>query len=159
MPRPAGPPIGLKLAGTAKTVSKAFDQALASAGGSLPMWLVLLSVKTRQRANQRQLAAAIGIQGATLTHHLNAMEDDGLLTRRRDPTNRRVHVVELTALGETAFHRLRDAAMSFDQRLRTGLDAEQLSTLGSLLDQLASNVTVPGDDLAVPQGPGAGLGS
>jgi DNA-binding transcriptional MocR family regulator len=44
--------------------------------------------------NQRQIAESIGIQGATLTHHLNAMEADGVVTRRRDPTNRRVHVVE-----------------------------------------------------------------
>ena len=31
------------------------------------------------------------------------MEADGLLTRRRDPANRRVHVVELTAAGDAAF--------------------------------------------------------
>lgn len=130
----------MKLASTAKTVSRAFAGALAAAGGTLPTWLVLLSVKTRQLANQRELAAGIGIQGATLTHHLNAMEADGLLTRRRDPANRRVHVVELTDLGESAFHRLRTAAVTFDQRLRTDLTDEDLTRLGGLLDRLASNV-------------------
>lgn len=134
-------PIGLKLASTAKTVSRAFDAALAAAGGSLPVWLVLLSVKTRQRANQRELAAAIGIQGATLTHHLNAMEADGLLTRRRDPANRRVHVVELTDLGEAAFDRMRGAAAAHDERLRRGLTPEDVARLAGLLDQLAGNVT------------------
>lgn len=52
---------------------------------SLPVWLILIAVKRGEAGNQRQTAAEIGITGATLTHHLNAMEDDGLLTRSRDP--------------------------------------------------------------------------
>ncbi|MGH3264275.1 MAG: MarR family transcriptional regulator, partial [Trebonia sp.] len=89
MPAPATPPIGLHLARTAKAVSRAFDDALAAAGGSLPSWLILISVKTRALGNQSELADAVGIRGATLTHHLNAMEADGLVRRRRDPANRR----------------------------------------------------------------------
>ncbi|MDQ2882059.1 MAG: MarR family winged helix-turn-helix transcriptional regulator [Actinomycetota bacterium] len=126
MRRPATPPIGLRLASTAKAVSRAFDDALAAAGGSLPSWLVLISLKTQHLATQRALAAAVGIQDATLTHHLNAMEAEGLVTRRRDPTNRRVHLVELTEHGETAFHRMRTAAVTFDKRLRTGLRDDRL---------------------------------
>ncbi|TIT29469.1 MAG: winged helix-turn-helix transcriptional regulator, partial [Mesorhizobium sp.] len=87
------PPVGMNLARTAKAVAQAFDAALVEAGGTLPVWLTLLSVKSKELANQRELAGMIGIQGATLTHHLNAMEAQGLLTRRRDPQNRRVHQV------------------------------------------------------------------
>jgi MarR family transcriptional regulator for hemolysin len=139
MPRPTETPIGLRLAATAKVVSRAFDEALGAAGGSLPAWLVLISLKSRPLASQRELADAVGIQGATLTHHLNAMESDGLLTRRRDPANRRVHVVELTGRGEAAFHRMRLAAAAFDRRLRTGFDADELTHLGRLLDRLREN--------------------
>jgi MarR family transcriptional regulator for hemolysin len=146
MPRPATPPIGLRLANTAKAVSRAFDDALAAAGGSLPSWLVLISLKTRQLANQRELAAAVGIQDATLTHHLNAMEAEGLVTRRRDPTNRRVHLVELTEHGEAAFHRMRTAAGTFDKRLRTGLSDDEIAALARFLDHLHRNVTEPSPD-------------
>ena len=45
--RPAHIPIGLHLAQAARTVSRAFDDALADAGGTLPVWLVLLNIKTR----------------------------------------------------------------------------------------------------------------
>lgn len=137
---PVGPPLGSKLANTAKTVSQAFDDALAAVGGSRPSWLVLMSLKSWPVANQRELAAAVGIQGATLTQHLNTMENDGLLTRRRDPTNRRVHLVELTERGEAAFRRMREAAVAFDHRLRTGLDEDDLAHLGRLLDRLHANV-------------------
>lgn len=138
---PAGPPLGLRLANTAKTVSQAFDDALAATGGSRPSWLVLMSLKSRPVANQRELAAAVGIQGATLTQHLDSMENDGLLTRRRDPNNRRVHLVELTEQGETAFHRMREAAVAFDRQLRTGLGDDDIAHLENLLDRLHANVT------------------
>ena len=137
--RPARTPIGLELARTAKTVSRAFDEALGTAGGSLPMWLILLSVKTRSMGNQRELAEAIGIKQATLTHHLNAMADSGLLTRERDPANRRVHIVKLTDAGEAAFHQLREAAIGFDKRLRRGISDAELVAVGTVLEHLAIN--------------------
>lgn len=140
-PRPVGPPIGLQLATTARVVSRAFDASLAAAGGSLPTWLVLMSLKTRATANQRELAAAVGIQGATLTHHLNGMESDGLLTRRRDPANRRVHLVELTEQGEAAFHRLRQVAIAHDRKLREGLADHDLDLVRHVLGRMLSNAT------------------
>ena len=141
MPRPTQTPIGMELAGVARDVGRAFDAALARAGGSRPLWLVLLSLKSRPTANQRELAAAVGIQDATLTHHLNGMEADGLLTRRRDPANRRVHLVELTEAGDAAFRRLRTVAQHYDTRLRTGLSDSELETLRGLLGKLRDNVT------------------
>jgi MarR family transcriptional regulator for hemolysin len=133
-------PIGLRLSATAKAASRAFDDALAAAGGSRPIWLIMISLKSRPDGNQRELAEAVGIQGATLTHHLNAMESAGLITRRRDPANRRVHVVELTEPGEALFHRLREAATTFDQRLRAGLSADDLAAFESVLTRIAANI-------------------
>ena len=146
--RPARTPIGLELARAARTVSRAFDDALTEAGGSLPVWLVLLNLKTRQLSSQRDLAEAVGVREATLTHHLNAMDSQGLVTRTRDPANRRVHVVEQTPAGEAAFIRLAEAATAFDRKLRDGLTDADLDGLVAQLGQLASNVA----DEQVPAG-------
>jgi len=143
MAAPPRSPIGLQLVRATKVVSGAFDDALAAAGGSLPVWLVLLSLKTRQPDNQRELAEAVGIQEATLTHHLNAMAAQGLLTRDRDPSNRRVHQVRLTSRGEEAFLRLRTAAVEFDRRLRDGIRDGELEGLDRILQRLSANVTEP----------------
>jgi MarR family transcriptional regulator for hemolysin len=138
--RPPQVPLGLRLTQVTRTVSRAFDEALAAAGGSLPVWLVVLNLTIRDVGNQRELAAAVGIKEATLTHHLNAMEAAGLITRHRDPANRRVHIVALTPAGEETFTRLRSAAMTFDRRLRSGLTADQLEAFSAVLSQLAVNV-------------------
>jgi MarR family transcriptional regulator for hemolysin len=141
MPKPARTPLGLHLTRAARTVSRAFDDALAQAGGSIPVWLVLISLKSQQLRNQRELAEAVGIREATLTHHLNAMDEQGLITRRRDPANRRVHLVELTDAGEAAFERLRGAAGAFDKKLRAGFSDDEVAELEALLSRLAANVT------------------
>jgi MarR family transcriptional regulator for hemolysin len=133
-------PIGLQLARVAKSASRAFDAALGDAGGNAPTWLILLSLKTGRPETQRELARAVGIEGPTLTHHLTKLEKAGLVTRERDPENRRVHRVALTDEGEAAFQRLRKAAVSFDAKLRGGLGDDELARLRGLLDALDANL-------------------
>jgi MarR family transcriptional regulator, transcriptional regulator for hemolysin len=145
MPAMNMPPIGLRLARTARSVSQAFERAMAEAGGSASMWQVLLLVRTQQWGNQSLMAEALGITGATLTHHLNAMEKQGLVRRWREESNRRVQRVELTADGEAMFERLRGVAMTHDARLREGFSEDELAQLAQLLERLGAAVTRGGD--------------
>lgn len=138
---PASLPLGLHLARAARDITRAFDDALAEVGGSQPIWLVLISLKTRRLASQRELADAVGIREATLTHHLNAMDASGLITRRRDPENRRVHLVELTPAGDETFFRMRKAALAFNARLRAGFEEEELAEFERVLDRLRGNAS------------------
>jgi MarR family transcriptional regulator, transcriptional regulator for hemolysin len=143
-------PIGLRLAQAARAVERAFDQALGEAGGTLPVWLILLNLKIGKPANQRELAEAVGVREATLTHHLNALDARGLVTRTRDTANRHSQVVALTEAGEEAFARLRDTAVAFDARLRTGLSEADLAQLAALLGQLAANAGAGAGETAAP---------
>jgi len=135
--RPAAwPPIGLRLARTARVVTQAFERAMAEAGGSAAAWQVLLLVRSEQWGTQSQMAEAMGITGATLTHHLNALETQGLVRRWRDDSNRRVQRTALTPAGEELFERLRDVAVRHDERLRSLLTDDETALLTELLDKL-----------------------
>jgi MarR family transcriptional regulator, transcriptional regulator for hemolysin len=138
---PDGEPIGLVLTRTARTVSRAFDEVLTEVGGSLPRWLVLASLVGEPHRTQRSIAATVGVEGPTLTHHLNKMEAAGLVTRERDPENRRAHQVALTEGGWDEFRSLLDTVHGFDQTLRSGLSEAELATLRTLLRRLVANVT------------------
>ncbi|MBF9069351.1 MarR family winged helix-turn-helix transcriptional regulator [Streptacidiphilus fuscans] len=147
-PRPTPPmrtPTGLQLGQAARVVSRAFDDALEQAGGSLPVWLILLNLKIGRPGTQRELAQAVGLREATVTHHLNALDKRGLVSRHRDPDNRRIHVVSLTEEGEAAFLRMREAAMVFDERLNDGLTDLERALLSDLLGRLAANVEAGGE--------------
>lgn len=133
-------PIGLHLARSARVVSQAFDRAMAEAGGSASTWQVLLLVRSQNWGTQSQMAEQMGITGATLTHHLNSLEERGLVRRWREASNRRVQRVELTDAGVELFDRLREVALRHDQRLRSALDPRETAQLAQLLDRLEAAV-------------------
>jgi MarR family transcriptional regulator, transcriptional regulator for hemolysin len=143
---PVLPPLGLQLARTARVVSQAFERAMADAGGSASVWQVLVLVRSQQWGTQSEMADAMGITGATLTHHLNAMEQQGLVRRWRESSNRRVQRVELTDAGRALFERLRDVARAHDERLRSNLSGEENAQLAELLERLRAGLEPPATD-------------
>jgi MarR family transcriptional regulator, transcriptional regulator for hemolysin len=124
---------------TARALDRAFDASLSRIGGSGPTWLVLQELARGQHRTQADLAAAIGVRQPTVTHHLDTLERAGLVTRERDPANRRIQRVTLTEAGHERFLRLRRAAAAFDGRLRAGLDEGEVTELRRLLAQLEEN--------------------
>jgi MarR family transcriptional regulator, transcriptional regulator for hemolysin len=141
---PAGPPgtqpIGRAVSSAAKQLARAFSAQLADAGGSQPVWLILLALKQRRWRTQQDLAAEVGIEGPTLTHHLDGLERAALIERSRTPEDRRAVRVELTDTGDELFHRLRDAAVGFDSRLRDGISDEELESFRRVLARMLENV-------------------
>lgn len=125
---------------TSKAVGRAFNEALAAQGGSIPIWLILNGLKTEQRRTQLELARAIGIEGPTLTRHLDGLEHAGLVERRRDLVDRRAVQVQLTRTGHALHGRLLRAVIAFNQRLRTGVSSDDVETLRRVLAQLQENV-------------------
>ena len=129
-------PIGLQLTRTARSVSNEFERAMAQAGGSASTWQVLLLIRSGQWGTQSNLAKAMGVTGATMTHHLNALESQGLVRRWREESNKRVQQVELTDDGTAMFNRLREVATRHDKRLRSRLSDKEADQLARLLHKL-----------------------
>jgi MarR family transcriptional regulator for hemolysin len=138
--RPDGPPIGLLLATTSKAVGRAFNDSLAAEGGSIPIWLILNAIKGERRRSQLELARAVGIEGPTMTRHLDGLERAGLVERQRDPVDRRAVQVQLTRAGHALHGRLLKAVIAFNQQLRTGLSNDDIQTLRRVLGRLRENV-------------------
>ena len=147
---PSEPPLGLLLSQTAKRLSRAFDDALAAAGGSLPMWLILMSLMREGTLSHGELAHRVGVQGPTLTHHLDTMADQGLVLRERLPGNRRVQTASLTPAGVATFHRLRGAAAEHDRRIRSSFSDAELSQMRTFLGRLAEDFAEKAEPLPQP---------
>ncbi len=138
--RPQGVPIGLLLARTSKVVSRAFNDALAEAGGSLPVWLILSALRGGPPASQHRLARAVGIEGPTLTRHLDQLEAAGLVRRTPHPDDRRAVQVEPTPAGLRLHGKLLDVVIGFDRRLTAGLTQRELDATRRTLGALEANV-------------------
>ena len=138
--RPRGTPIGLQLARASKVVGRAFNAALAEVGGSLPVWLILTTLRRDAHPSQQQLARAVGIEGPTLTRHLDQLEAAGLVRRVPHPYDRRAVRVEPTEAGLALHARMLEVVIAFNRRLTAGLSQSDLARLRELLDALEANV-------------------
>jgi MarR family transcriptional regulator for hemolysin len=138
--RPEGIPIGRRLALTSKAVSSAFSAALAAEGGTLPSWLILSALRGDRWSTQLDLARSLGIEGPTLTRHLENLERNGFVRRERSETDRRAVRVELTNAGEAAHARMLGAVITFNRRLQEGLSSDDLRFLDHVLARLDENV-------------------
>ena len=68
---------------------------------------------------------------------LDSLEDRALITRQRDPQDRRRHVVTITTKGERELAQLREIVTGFEEEFLAPLDPESRKTLHELLQQLA----------------------
>ncbi|GAB2472059.1 MarR family winged helix-turn-helix transcriptional regulator [Promicromonospora xylanilytica] len=146
-------PVAVTMWHTVQRVMRSFDALLTEEGGSWQVWHILLALHQGTPATQRELARAVGIREATLTHHLRGMEERGLVLRTREASNRRVQRIEVTEAGAALYRRLKTAAISFDRTLRgaVGQDEADVDAFFDTLRRLADSVPDGGRG-AVPEG-------
>ncbi len=82
---------------------------------------------------QRDLGTRLGVDPSVLVTLLNALEDRDLVRRRRDPADRRRHIVEITEAGTTAVTTFDAAIAQVEGELFADLTPQERDTLHSLL--------------------------
>jgi len=82
---------------------------------------------------QGELGQTMGVDPSILVTLLNPLEADGLVSRQRDPADRRRHVVSLTPAGERHLHSAAQAQRAAEDALFAGLDDGQREQLRGLL--------------------------
>jgi MarR family transcriptional regulator for hemolysin len=142
-PTPAAwQPLGRDLVFTAKELRVAFEDALAREGGSLGTWVVLSALSRGGLVPQKVLASDMHLDGATMTHHIDRLEEQGLVRRRVHPGDRRVRHVEPTAKGRRLHEKLLKVAEEFDAATTAGLSAEEQAELRRLLAKVSANLVL-----------------
>jgi MarR family transcriptional regulator, transcriptional regulator for hemolysin len=132
--------LGRVLALSAKASREWFEARLGEAGGSLPTWIVLSqAIEAPVSPSQRELAARMGIGGATLVRHLDRLEADGLVVRRRDRDDRRITRVDITPAGRRRHQELAVVAGQVDREVRALMSDEEERVFRSVLLRLGQH--------------------
>jgi MarR family transcriptional regulator for hemolysin len=121
---------------TAKALRGELDARLSDAGASVPFWMVLLNVTKGGALSQRELAAGMGVEAPTLTRHLDHMEEQGLIERRRDEDDRRVTRIHLSPAGRRQFRRLLRVVEGLEAELAQRLSTHEVQTLERTLGRI-----------------------
>ncbi len=108
-------------------------------GMRLKHFMVLGFLAERDGILQAELGDVCGVDANNLVLLLNELEAAGFAQRRRDPEDRRRHIVEITETGRTAFRRSERPREEVEDDVLAALDPDERSTLRGLLAKALGN--------------------
>jgi len=111
----------------------------ASVGMRLRQHVALSFVNDHDGATQQALGEALCVDANNLVLLLNELEAEGLVERRRDPLDRRRHLVHITAAGRRALDRAERAQERVEAEVLRALDPDERATLRDLLARALSD--------------------
>src|SRR3954464_11025001 len=116
-----------------KAVHRASTEELL--GMRLRQFLVLSYLRERSPARQQDLCETLMLDANNCVLLLNELENNGWTERRRDPEDRRRHVVELTEAGREALERAPRAQETLEDDVLPALEPDEREQLRALLQK------------------------
>jgi DNA-binding MarR family transcriptional regulator len=112
-------------------------------GIRLKQFIALDYLRELGGTTQQQLGETLHLDKNNCVILLNDLEEDGYVERRRDPTDRRRHLVEMTAAGEKALERAEVKLETLEDEVIGDLSDEERATLRELLAKALGCVKAP----------------
>ncbi|WP_078911425.1 MarR family winged helix-turn-helix transcriptional regulator [Streptomyces sp. NRRL WC-3742] len=130
----------------------AYDRQLTVLGITSAEWEVLKALVVSgspYRLGPGELAKRLALTPAAMTHRIDRMVAEGLVTRERDESNRVRVIIELTELGRDKWLESMRMAAVFEEELLQDIAGEERAVLSGLLARMLLRIEESG-----PEAPG-----
>ena len=129
--------VAFLLAQSGHHAASLFAEQVATVELSPPHAGILRAIAAAPGRSQQALSAQLGMLPSRVVVYVDELEERGYVERRRNPDDRRLHALYLTAAGKRLMRKLSEVAREHERKLTAALDPEQYSTLRDLLAMLA----------------------
>jgi len=114
-----------------------FADLIASIELTPPHAGILRAIATEPGRSQQALSGQLGLLPSRVVAYVDELEDRGYVERRRNPDDRRLHALYLTASGKKVMSKIGELGRQHERLMTSGLDTEQRDTLRQLLTTIA----------------------
>lgn len=114
-------------------------------GMRLKPYMALGYIRDHPGATQQELESVMFMDANGVVLLLNELEAAHLSIRRRDPQDRRRHIVELTAAGRHALEKADKARESLEGEMLAGLTPDERAALRSLVQRVLDGLSQPAE--------------
>jgi DNA-binding MarR family transcriptional regulator len=109
-------------------------------GMRLKAYMTLGHIRDHPGTTQQELETALVMDANSVVLILNELEARDLSLRKRDPQDRRRHIVEITPLGRQALEKADKAREALEDELLAPLSADERKTLKRLVERVLEGV-------------------
>jgi DNA-binding MarR family transcriptional regulator len=141
------------LARLGRVAARQLSDRLAETGLKPPQAVILITLRDLGPMSQQALGDRLHVDPSNLVAFLNALEEEGLVVRRRDPDDRRRHIVEITDRGVERCPTCFGPVADLDDQLLVGLSADEKEALRRMLARVLATMEV--EELPPDTGNGA----
>jgi DNA-binding MarR family transcriptional regulator len=103
-------------------------------------YMTLGYIRDHPGTTQQELESSLFIDANSVVLILNELEAAQFSIRRRDPNDRRRHIVEITAAGRRALERADAARDTLEDEVLRDLSADERKALRALLERVLDSI-------------------
>jgi DNA-binding MarR family transcriptional regulator len=119
--------IDYMLRSTWQAVSRMYNEEAAKFEGSMAIGFALLSIDKEDGTPSSYISNRMGMEPTSLTRTLKALEDKGLIVRKKNPDDGRGVLIYLTPEGKEKRELSKSTVLKFNETIRKHISEEKLN--------------------------------
>jgi MarR family transcriptional regulator for hemolysin len=125
----------------ARLMRRRFDQHSRTYGMTRTKGLILLHIRRQPAMSQNEVAAIIEVEPITVARLVDHLEADGLVERRADPSDRRIHRLHLKPAAAPVVAKIESYRQQMLVELTEGLDPADWAAALKVLLHMKNKLT------------------